>query len=269
MQSGVTHYPSDVTDEQWQAIQPDLVLIQENAPQRKYPIRQLFNAVLWIVKTGATWRMIPQDFPAWPAVYQQYRRWLAAGCFETIAAKLRVSLRVRAHRKREPSVAILDSHFIASTPESGHRAQYNGFKKIKGSKAHLAVDTQGYPLALVITPANVNDREPVAQLAQSIQQITGASVVTALADQGYTGPYAARDALQQGITLHIVKPDPENPAKFSAPKRWIIERCFAWLMRFRRLLRDFERLTEVLIGMHQIAFISLMLRRLGRTLQSA
>src|SRR5438045_1673216 len=144
-----TAYPSDVTDDEWAFLAPYLTLMREDAPQRDYALREVFNALRWLVRTGAQWRYLPHDFPAWSAVYQQTRRWLAAGCCEAILHDRRAILRKMAGRKELPTAAILDSRTLRSTPESGERAGYDGHKKVNGSKVHLAVDTLGHLLALL------------------------------------------------------------------------------------------------------------------------
>lgn len=134
-------YPSDVTDEEWEFLVSYLTLMREDAPQREHSLRELFNALRYLVKTGCTWRFLPNDFPPWTAVYQQSRRWVDAGVFEQIAHDLRVILRFIEGRNDQPSAIILDGRTLQSTPESGSRAGYDGAKKKKGSKVHMAVDT--------------------------------------------------------------------------------------------------------------------------------
>ena len=134
---------------------------------------------------------MPNDLPPWYAVYQQSQRWLAAGCFEALAQDLRALLRLAAGRDEEPTAAIIDSRTLRSTPESGPRAGYDGAKRKRGSKVHMAVDTLGHLLALHVTPANVDDRAEVGRLAADIQEATGDSVELAYVDQGYTGENAA------------------------------------------------------------------------------
>jgi transposase len=145
-------YPSD-GDEEW-AFEPYLTLMREDAPQREYPLRELFNGVRYIVRTGGAWRMMPHDLPPWEAVYQQLQRWLKAGVFEAIVHDLRVLLRLAEGRHAQPSAAIFDSRTLQSSVESGERAGYDGAKRRKGSKVHLAVDTLGHLLALHVTAAN-------------------------------------------------------------------------------------------------------------------
>ncbi len=151
-------YPSDVTDGEWEFLLPYLTLMREDAPQRAHALRDLFDAIRYVVKTGCQWRFLPHDFPPWTAVYQQARRWLHAGVFEHITHDLRAIVRFLNDRNLEPSAAILDGRTLQSTPESGDRAGYDGAKKKKGSKIHAAVDTLGNLLALKTTPANEQER---------------------------------------------------------------------------------------------------------------
>jgi transposase len=152
------------------------------APQRDHSLRELFNALRYVIRYGIAWRAMPNDFPPWAAVYQQSQRWLAAGCFETLAQDLRALLRLASGRSEEPTAAIIDSRTLRSTPESGTRAGYDGAKRKRGSKVHMAVDTLGHLLALHVTPADVGDRVAVGRLAADIQDATGDSVRLAYVD---------------------------------------------------------------------------------------
>ena len=192
-------------------------------------------------------------------VYQQTQRWLAAGCFAALVDDLRLLLREAQGRKRQPSAAILDSRTLQSTPESGSRAGYVGAKRRKGSKVHAAVDTLGNLLALLVTPANEQDRAQVGQLAQAVQEVTGQTIEIAFVDQGYMGDAPAEAAKQHGIQLEVVKLPQAKRGFVSLPRRWVVERSFAWTARFRRLVRDYERLPATLAGLHLAVFACLML----------
>jgi len=254
-------YPSDVSDDEWAFVAPYLALAPEDAPQRVYSLREVFNGLRYLVKTGGQWRWLPHDLPPWPVIYQQTRRWLAAGVFEAMLHDLRAVLRLAQGRAPEPTVAIVDSQTLQSTPESGGHGGYDGAKRKKGSKVHVAVDTLGDLLALVATPADAQDRAQVEALATAVQEATGESVEIAYADQNYTGAQPATDAAAHGIRLVVVK-HPEGTRGFVLlPKRWIVERAFAWKSRFRRLVRDYERDLDVLAGLHLVAFACLELAR--------
>jgi transposase len=255
-------YPSDISDEEWSFVVPYLTLCRLDAEQREYDLRWVFNALRWLVRTGASWRMMPHDFPPWPAVYQQMQRWLNAGCFEALVNDLRVLLRSYTGRNPQPSAMVLDSRTLQSTPESGARAGYDGAKRRKGSKVHAAVDTLGQLLALHVTPADEQDRAQVKQLAKAVQELTGNTVELAYVDQGYTGEEAKQAAAAHGIDLAVVKHTEAKRGFVLLPRRWVVERSFAWAARFRRLARDYERLARTLAGFHYLAFVCLMLHRL-------
>lgn len=242
---------------------PYLTLMREDAPQREYALRDVFDAVRYVVKTGCQWDFLPHDFPPASAVYQQARRWVTAGVFETITHDLRLMLRMVDGREGQPTAAILDGRTLQSTPESGGRAGYDGAKRRKGSKVHVAVDTLGNLLALRVTAADEQERARVGELTARIQEVTGGTVAIAFVDQGYTGEAAAEDAKANGIRLEVVKHSEAKRGFVLLPRRWVVERSFGWLGRFRRLARDYERLTETLAGWHWLAFLTLLLPRLG------
>src|SRR5690242_772963 len=254
-------YPSDVSDDEWAFVAPYLTLLPEDAGHRTHSLREVFNGLRWIVRAGAPWRLMLNDLPSWYVVYQQMQRWLAAGCFAALVDDLRLLLREVQGRKRQPSAAIFDSRTLQSTPESGGRAGYDGAKRRKGSKVHAAVDTLGNLLALLVTPANEQDRAQVGELAQAVQDITGESVELAFVDQGYTGDHPAQEAEAHGIQLEVVKLPQAKRGFVLLPRRWVVERSFAWATRFRRLVRDYERLPQTVAGLHFIAFACLMLHR--------
>jgi len=243
--------------------------MKEDAPQREHDLREVFNAMRWIVRTGSPWRSMPNDLPPWEVVYQQSQRWLASGVFEAMTQDLRRILRVLEGRAEEPSAAVFDSRTLRSTPESGRRGGYDGAKRKKGSKVHMAVDTLGYLLSLHVTPADQQDREQVGKLAKDVQQQTGKSVELAYVDQGYTGERPAEAARKQQIELAVVKLPEAKRGFVLLPRRWVVERSFAWLTRFRRLAKDYERLASTLKGMHLAAFAIVMLARLVNWTESA
>ena len=179
-----------------------------------------------------------------------------------MAQDLRILLRLTAQRPHlEPTAAILDSRTLPSTPESGARAGWDGAKRRKGSKLHLAVDTLGHLLALHVTPADEQDRAQVGLLCEQIQEATGETVQLAYVDQGYTGEDAQTAAQQQGIALEVVKLPQAKRGFVLLPRRWVVERSFGWSTRFRRLTRDYERLATTVSGLHLIAFATLFLQR--------
>jgi len=254
-------YSTDVSDDEWAFVAPYLALLPQEAGQRRHDLREVFNGLRYVVKGGVTWRLVPNDLPPWEIVYQQTQRWLRAGVFEAMTHDLRLLLRTLAGRKRQPSAVILDSRTLRSTPESGPRAGYDGAKRKKGSKIHIAVDTLGHLLAAHVTTASEQDRAQVGVLAQAVQAATGDTVELAWVDQGYTGQTAAQAAAEHGIKLEVVKLPEAKRGFVLLPRRWVVERSFAWATRFRRLVRDYERLPETVKGLHFVAFACLMLQK--------
>lgn len=252
-------YPSDVSDEEWNFVAPYLALIDEHSPQRRHSLREVFNALRWLARSGSPWRLLAHDFPPWPAVYQQFRRWEAAGCFEALVRDMRAIIRAAQGRQEQPSAVILDGRTLQSSCESGPRAGYDGYKRRKGSKVHMAVDTLGHLVALTVTPADKQERAQVDALCRQVQQATGDTVKLAWADQGYTGEQARQDAADNHIELQVVKLLEAKKGFVLLPRRWVVERSFGWLARFRRLSRDFERLPKILAGLHFVVFAMLML----------
>lgn len=249
-------------------MKPYLCLLKENVPQRRHDLRLMFNAVCYVARSGCSWRMLPHDFPRWELVYQQSQRWIKAQVFEEMAHDLRALLRQLGGREPLPSATIVDSRTLISTCESGGRAGYDGAKKRKGSKIHIAVDTLGHLLALTVTPANEGDRTQVGTLCEQVQSVTGENVQLVWVDAGYTGDKAEQAAKEQGVELHVVKLEQAKKGFVLLPRRWVVERSFAWANRFRRLVKDYERLPETLKGLHFLAFACLMATKLVNVILS-
>lgn len=269
MEKGRKSYPSDVSDAEWEFCAPYLTLMREDAPQREHDLREVFNASRYVARSGCGWRMLPHDFPPWTIVHQQVQRWIKAGCFEAMVHDLREILRLSEGRAAQPSAIIVDSRTIQSTPSSGGRAGYDGAKRRKGSKVHAAVDTLGHVLALRVSAANEQDRAQVGALSEQVQEVTGQSVQIAYVDQGYTGTSAAESAQAHHIQLHVVKLPQAKRGFVLLPRRWVVERCFGWAARFRRLARDYERLPQTLAALHWLAFASIMLNQLFSSFSSS
>jgi transposase len=250
-----------VSDEEWAFVAPYLTLIPEDASQRVYGLREVYNGLRYLARSGAPWRWMPNDLPPWHVVYQQTQQWLRAEVFQTMVHDLREILRMAQGRNAEPTAVILDSRTLQSTPESGARAGYDGAKKRRGSKVHVAVDTLGHLLALRVTPANEGDRAQVEEPARQVQEVTGHNVQVAYVDAGYTGEATQEDSEGKGIRLEVVKLPDAKRGFVLLPRRWVVERSFAWAARFRRLARDYERLPETLTGLHFVAFAILMAAR--------
>jgi transposase len=254
-------FPSDVKDDEWEFVAPYLALIREDSPQREHDLREIYNALRWVVRAGAPWRMIPNDLPPWAAVCQQVQRWIKAGVIEEMVHDLREILRIAAGQEANPTAVVIDSHALQSAPESGHRGAYDGAKRKKGSKVHVADDTLGHLLALHVTPADKQDRSQVRRTAKDVQKATGRNVELAYVDQGYTDDQAQDDAEDHGIMLHVVKLSEAKRGFVLLPRRWVVERSFAWMTRFRRLAKDFERLPKTVAGLHFAVFACIMLAR--------
>lgn len=253
-----TPFPTDVSDAEWAFLAPYLTLMREDAPQRHHALRDLFNGLRFIARTGLQWRSMPHDFPPWHTVYQQTRRWIAAEAFTAIIVDLRELIGLGEGPAPAPSAMMLDSRTLQSKPESGHLAGWDGAKRRKGRKPHLAVDTLGHLLTLHVTPANEQDRAPVAEVADAVQEATGETVEIAFVDQGYTGDVPRQAAADHGIILDVVKLPHATRGFVLLPRRWVVERDFGGMSRFRRLARDQERLAEVVKGVHLIALTMLM-----------
>ena len=198
-----------------------LTVMRGNAPQQEHSLREVFIGLRWIIRTSAQWRMMPNDLPPGYIVQQQTKRWLAAGVFEPIADNLRRI--VRQSRVRSS----LDSCTLQSTPESGQGAGFDGAKKRRGRKVHVAVDMLGHLLAVYVTAANEQDRAQVAELAEQVQALIGGAVQVAFVDQGYTSEQTAADVAAQGIRLAVIKPPDAKYGFILLPRRWVIERSIA------------------------------------------
>jgi transposase len=183
---------------------------------------------------------------------QQAQRWYQAGVFGML-------LRLAKRKKEQPTAAIFDRRAMQSTPESDERAGYDGYKHKKGSKIHLPVNTLGYLLALKVTPANKQERNQVRDLAAKVQQVTGGQIKVAFMDQAYTAEQPKQDAQEAGIELVVVKVAEARKGWVLLPRRWVVERSFGQMARFRRLVRDDERVPETLAKLHFVAFAMLML----------
>ena len=255
-------YPSDVRNDAWAFVAPSVTRMTADAPQREHSRREVYHGLRWIGRAGAAWRLMPHDLPPWHTVYQQSHRWLKAGVFDTLVIDLRELLRVAHGRQPQPSAAMLDRRTRQSTPESGTRAGFDPAKCRRGSQVHLAVDTRGYLLALLVTPANAQDRQQVAALTQHVQEATGDAVELAFVDQAYTGQQAAPEAKANHRALEVVKLSQATRGFVVLPRRWVVERSQGWAARFRRLARDDAQLAETLKGLHVVAFAMLRLKQL-------
>jgi transposase len=205
---------------------------------------------------------MPRDLPPWHAVYEQTRRWIRAGCFERLVDDLRVLIRIGEERAPQPTAVSVDSRTMPSSPESGGRAGYDGHKRRTGTKVHMAVDTLGELLAVRVTPAKADDRAEIGALLERVRAVTGEHAEVAFVDQGYTGPRPAEAAAAHGIQVEVVKLAELKRGFVLLPRRWVIERSFGWVARFRRLARDYERLPATVAALPFVAFACLILQKL-------
>jgi transposase len=265
----VARYPSDLTDAQWELLRPEAERVMAQLRRAAgrpmvHDLRAVLDAVFYVVRNGIEWRALPVDFPPWEAVYAFFQRWSQRGLPQQLVDRLRHRLRVRACRDAQPSAAIVDSQSVkaAETVAAGSRGFDSG-KKINGRKRHLAVDVEGFLLAVVVTAANIGDR-----MGAKLLVIALLNVCTRLkliwVDAGYDGaPLTRWIRSVAGATLQIIKRTEQHTFRV-VPRRWVVERSFGWLLRYRRLVRDYERRTEHHEAMVYWATVLLMTRRLAR-----
>lgn len=256
----MSNYPTNLTDNQWQVIEKFLD-VQER--KRKYPLRSIVNAINYLLKTGCQWRMLPKDFPPYNIVYYYFSKWKNEGVFEDLFVKLHIWLRTKLGRCECPSLGLIDSRSVKTSHHVDKCRGIDGNKKIKGRKQHLVVDTLGIPLAVVVHEANIHDSAGALQVFEDMR-FKFPRLAKIIADGGYRGKHLS-DTLKVtlGCELEVVLRPDECPSKFQVvPKRWIVERSFAWLENFRRLVIDFEYQAGTTVAMIQMAFCILMLNKI-------
>lgn len=268
MQTHPTRYPTDLTDEEWNEIKALVPTPKSGIGKRGRPAldrRTLVNAIFYVVRAGCAWRLLPGDFPPWQSVYGYYRRWSQDWTWTFIHDTLRDWLRKAGGRNVAPTAAIIDSQSVKTTDQGGAERGYDAGKKIKGRKRHIAVDTLGLILGMVITSAAVQDRDAAKTLIQGIVKWFGRLKII-WADGGYLGTLVAWvKALRPFGKLHleIVRRCDHVKGFKVLPKRWIVERTFGWLYKSRRLVRDYEVRLDHSEAMIRICMIRIMLKRLA------
>jgi putative transposase len=251
----MTVYPTNLSNSQWQIISKCL----DTKRKRKYSLRELVNGILYLVKTGCQWRMLPSDFPHWKLVYYYFSVWKKAGIIEHIHETLVEKTRKRHGRNEEPSVGIIDAQSVKNTLISCEDKGFDAGKRIKGIKRHIMVDTMGLILAVVIQSAGVQDRNGGIEVVEKLVE-NWKSIVKIFADGGYSGTLVDKIRQRFNIVVEIIKRDELHRFKV-LPKRWIVERTFAWLDTNRRNSKHYERLNDTAVAMVQLSAIRIMINR--------
>ncbi len=258
-------YPTDLTDRQWELVEP---LLPEPPPgpagrPPSHDKREIVNAILYHVRAGGAWRMLPKDFPAWQTVYGYFRDWSNDGTLKALHDELREQVRASESRNLEPSAGIVDSQSVKGADTVGAASRgFDAGKRINGRKRHIVVDTIGLMLVVMVTAASVPDRNGGESILERLHTALG-SVRHIFADGGYQGALIELAKRSWGIVVEVVKKPAEQIGFAVLPRRWVVERTFSWLLRWRRLVRDYERLPETHEAMVHIAMIGLMLNRLA------
>jgi putative transposase len=251
----MTNYPTNVSDSQWQIIAKNL----DTERSRKYELREVVNAILYVVKTGCQWRMLPGDFAPWKLVYYYFSTWKKRGLFEIIHESLVEKVRLVNGKNEEPTAGIIDTQSVKNTLVSCEDKGFDAGKKIKGIKRHIIVDTLGLVLAVVIQSASVQDRDGAVSVITKMTE-DWRKVKKIFADGGYRGKLIDIVKMKFKIGLEIIKRN-ELPGFKILPKRWIVERTFAWIDTNRRTSKNYERLNNTSVAIVHLSAIRIMLKR--------
>jgi putative transposase len=257
-------YPTDLSDAQWIRLRTYLPTPKAQGRPRTHSLRDVLDAIFYVLKSGCHWRLLPHDFPPWPTVYYHFRKLRLSGAWGLIYRALRGAARNRVCKNADASAAIMDSQSVKTTEEGARSNGYDAHKNLKGRKRHLLVDTLGLPLSVYVTSADVQDRGGTRCLLAGLKPFVP-RLKKIWADGAYTGEKLAGWLEEQGgWELEIVERDREARDFEVLPKRWIVERTFSWLIRNRRLSKDYERLVQTSETFMEVAMIRLLLRRLAR-----
>jgi putative transposase len=250
----MTNYPTNVSDSNWKIISKYL----NTERNRKYDLREIINAIFYVVKTGCQWRMMPADFAPWKSIYYYFSVWKKTEVFEIIHEALVEKVRVIKGKKEEPTVGIIDAQSVKNTLVSSQDKGFDAGKKIKGIKRHIIVDTLGLVLAVVIQSASVQDRDGAVDVVSKLCE-SWRKVVKIFADGGYRGQLINTIKTKFAIELEIIKRNELHTFKI-LPKRWIVERTFAWIDTNRRNSKNYERLNNTSVAMVHLSAIRIMLK---------
>ena len=253
---------TDLTDAEWALLAPHRPAPDRLGRPRQVDLREVLNAILYLLRTGCPWRLLPKGFPPRSTAFGYFRRLWEDGTWLTLHAVLVMAAREQAGKEASPTAGIVDSQSVRTT-EAGGPKGYDAGKKVNGRKRHILVDTLGLLLVLVVHPANVQDRDGLALVCRRLRR-RFPWLRLVFADGGYQGETAACAAAQEGLRLEIVTRDPGTRGFAVLPRRWVVERTFAWLGRNRRLAKDFETTVASAITMIYLASLQLLVRRLAR-----